>query len=219
MSINSKKKRDLKRKKKKSNIKNIKTKNKESINSLTYNDCIKGLEKLISPKNLTTPNSIDESIVKFCKSISSSEPFFLASSPEPWSRQSCCDLNVMNYTRIHGGQMIAGYKIWYHRPKYIEAERHAVWFKDGEFKDISFNPDGEEKILFLPDEPDKQSSLDANRTRIRWCRDAYTKELIRFQEQSEALFLNEKMDSDKAWETMLTYEDWLKGKRMSNLIF
>jgi len=41
-----------------------------------------------------------------------------------------------------------GYNIWYHRAKYIEAERHAIWEKDGEYTDLTFNADGEDRILF-----------------------------------------------------------------------
>lgn len=205
-------------KKKKIQLKAARKNNKPQAISLDPLTAKIELDKLLDPSKLTTPSSIDENIIKFCKTISEFEPFFLKSEPETWSRQSCCDLNVLEYIRENGGKLIAGYKIWYHSPKYIEAERHAVWFKDGSYKDISFNVDGEKSVLFLPDEVEKQSSLDDNKKKIRWGKDSVTKHLIDYLGRSEAMIPIRKMDDDEAWRTMITFEDWKKGDRMPNLI-
>lgn len=216
MSKNSKVKRD---KKKKAQLKAARRNDsKPKINSFDPLTARRELEKLFNPCNLTTPNAIDENITTFCKKISDFEPFFLKSEPETWSRQSCCDLNVREYIKKNDGELIAGYKIWYHSPKYIEAERHAVWFKNGSYKDVSFNVDGEEKILFLPDNVEKQATLDGNKKKIRWGKDSKTKQLIDYQEKSESMMPIEQMDNDEAWRTMLTFEDWEKGSRMPNII-
>ena len=46
----------------------------------------------------------------------------------------------------------------------ITAEQWSVliklWEKDGEYKDLTFNSDGETKILFVPDVEEKQSDLE-----------------------------------------------------------
>jgi hypothetical protein len=190
----------------------------KSAGVLTQDQAARGIKNLFDPRKLTAPTEINDDLRSFCGSISDLEPFFLDVEPEPWSRQSCCDLNVKEYIKIHGGKVICGYKIWYHRPIYIEAERHAVWEKDGTYKDISFNADGENRILFLPDVSEKQNALESNRHRFRWGKDAETRQLIDIQEYSERFVRVHKLSDEEAWNTMLTYEDWKKGQRMRSLI-
>jgi hypothetical protein len=215
MGRNSKARRDRKKKARKpATLKS----NTYSPMSLDYHQAMRELDRLIDPSKLTVPTEINEDIEKFCETISEVEPFFIDIEPEPWCRQSSCNLNVREYIRLHGGTMICGYKIWYHQPQYIEAERHAIWFKDGEYKDISFNADGENTILFLPDVPEKQGALDLNEARFRWGKDARTRQLIEILEQNERSVLRQQMDDHTAWRVMLTYEDWLKGKRMPSFI-
>jgi hypothetical protein len=114
--------------------------------------------------------------------------------------------------------MICGYKIWYHKPRYIEAERHAIWEKDGNYRDLTFNPDAEDRILFLPDSLEKQSGMKLNKHRIRWGKDGRTRQLIEVQESSERSRPIPQVSDEEAWNTMLTYEAWQKGQRMSNII-
>ncbi|WP_316674846.1 hypothetical protein [uncultured Tolumonas sp.] len=175
------------------------------------------LNKLFSPASLTTPKKIDANIVEFCHQISDFNPIFLNIVPEDWSRQSCCDLNVQEYIKVNAGRIICGYKIWYNEPNYIEGERHAVWQgDDGTLKDITFNADGEENILFIADITEKQSSLEANKQRIRWCKTEKVKSLIAFQEQTENFIPTQRMSDEVAWNTAITYKDWCDGKRMPN---
>lgn len=174
------------------------------------------IDRLVDPRKLTTPSEITEDIVKFCQTISESNPFFIQCTPELWSRQSCCEQNVEEYISLHGGESLFGYKIWAHLPHYIEAERHAIWKSGDTTKDVSFNADGEESILFLPDAPSRQGSLDDNKPRYRWGKDANTKTLIAYLEMGEQGV--QKMTKEKSWNTMLTYEQWLSGRRMSNVL-
>lgn len=207
-------KRDKKKKaekKRQNQIKNNQTK------ELSQFEIEKGLETLFNPKKLTTPTKINSDILEVCQRISSFEPFFIQITPEKWSRQSCCDLNVHEYIKSNGGQIICGYKVWYNAPNYIELERHALWFKDGIYKDITFNTDGEESILFLPDVAEKQSSLEDNKTKIRWGKDSKTRLLIKHQEYFESLMPIQQMSHEACWNTMLTYEQWTGGERMSNM--
>ena len=207
-------KRDRRKKAEKkiqNNLKNNKTKELSQI------DIQKGLEELFNPLKLTAPKNINHDIKTFCKTISDFDPFFIKIEPETWSRQSCCDLNIHEYIKIHGGQIICGYKIWYNKPKYIEAERHAIWFKDAIYKDISFNADGEENILFIPDILEKQNTLEENKSKIRWGKDSKTRQLIKAQENMESNIPIQQMSNKACWNTMLTYEQWKTGERMSNI--
>ena len=208
-------KRDKKKKAEKKIQNNLQNNKKKQ---LTGSEIEEGLKKLFNPLKLTTPKEINSDIKSFCKLISNFEPFFIKVEPESWSRQSCCDLNVYEYIRLNGGNIICGYKIWYNHPLYIEAERHAVWFKEGVYKDISFNADGENTILFIPDILDKQNVLEDNKTKIRWGKDAKTIQLIKAQNDFEKIIPIEKMSNEKSWNTMLTYEKWMEGQRMSSIL-
>lgn len=103
--------------------------------------------------NQTTPTSINEDVLEFCKEIdSSNEPFFVDVIPHEESEYQECFPNVQNYIKKFGGKLQHGWTIWEISKKFIEAEFHAVWVDDnGKYLDISPKPDNEEKILFLKD--------------------------------------------------------------------
>jgi hypothetical protein len=207
-------KRDKKKKAEKKIQNNIKNSQAKELSQVEIQN---GLQKLFDPLKLTAPKSINHDIKIFCKTISDFDPFFVHIEPEPWSRQSCCDLNIHEYIKINDGKIICGYKIWYNKPNYMEAERHAIWFKDGIYKDISFNSDGEENILFIPDILKNQNTLEENKSRIRWGKDTKTKQSIKAQENMEKMMPMQQMSNTESWNTMLTYEQWESGKRMSNI--
>ncbi|WP_343743273.1 hypothetical protein [Herbaspirillum huttiense] len=212
MSKNSKAKRD----KKKAAVRSSGPKRLEFSSEKEVN---RARAKLFDAKKLTTPAEINADLIQFSTDhISSYDPFFITSEPELWARQSCCERNVLEYMKRNGGELVCGYKLWYNPPNYIEAERHAVWRKDGLYKDVSFSSDGEKMCLFVPDKDGAQSALDANAPRIRWGKNQDTKDLIVLQEEIERLQRIERMDDQTAWDTMLTYEQWLAGERMPNLI-
>ena len=176
------------------------------------------LQKLFDPSRLTTPREINKDILDFCASISDFAPFFVESQPEPWSRQACCERNVHEYIRLHGGEIVCGYRIWYNEPSYIEAERHAVWCHGEEIRDLTFGADGEARFLFVPDIPSRQSRLDDNALRIRWSKDYLTKKLVAIQEEFERHMVVQRMSEEESWSTMPSYEEWLAGKRMPALV-
>jgi len=207
-------KRDKRKKAEKKIQNNLKNSQAKELSQVEIQN---GLQKLFDPLKLTTPKSINHDIKIFCKTISDFDPFFVHIEPEPWSRQSCCDLNIHEYIKMNDGKIICGYKIWYNKPNYMEAERHAIWFKDGIYKDISFNSNGEENILFIPDILKKQNTLEENKSRIRWGKDTKTKQLIKAQENMERMMPMQQMSNEESWNTMLTYEQWESGKRMSNI--
>ena len=103
---------------------------------------------------LTTPVSINEEVLEFCKEINpDNEPLFVEAIPYKESEYQECFSNVENYIKKFGGRIQQGWTIWEIPSKFIEAEFHAVWVDNsGKYIDISPKSDGEEKILFLKDD-------------------------------------------------------------------
>lgn len=165
-------------------------------------------------EDLTTPESIDQHVASFCRSLSTEYPVYIDVKPELWCKQSNCEMNVDKYIEQNGGEKVIGYKIWYIKRKYIEAERHVVYRKDGEYRDLTFNTDGETLILFVPDS--KKIAYDEKPLKTRMGLTQKTRLLVKqvdFQETGIR-----QMSQEDSWNTMPSYEDWLKGARMSNLI-
>tara|TARA_B100000446_G_scaffold169466_1_gene175187 strand:+ start:27343 stop:27774 length:432 start_codon:yes stop_codon:yes gene_type:complete len=134
---------------------------------------------------------------------------------EPWCRQSCCEINVDKYIEEHGGDKIIGYKVWYLRNKFIEAERHVIYKSGDSYRDLTFNTDGEEIILFVPDSNPSQG-YDDRPLKIRKGITQKARYLVKAMELQDASTVQ--MSNEESWNTMPTYEDWLKGKRVPNLI-
>lgn len=93
-------------------------------------------------KDLTTPEKVDKHVASFCRRLSQKDPIFVNVEPELWCKQSNCEMNVDKFITEHGGDKVIGYKIWYLRGKFIEAERHVIYCQDGQYKDLTFNTDG-----------------------------------------------------------------------------
>jgi hypothetical protein len=57
---------------------------------------------------ITTPSSINEQVLQFARTLSTTAPILLDCAPEAWSRQSCCEMNGGRFIEDHGGRMICG---------------------------------------------------------------------------------------------------------------
>lgn len=169
---------------------------------------------ILKPENLTTPEKIDKNVSSFCRTLSTEAPIYIDVRPEPWSKQSNCEMNVDKFIELHGGDKIIGYKIWYTKRKYIEAERHVVYKKESEFIDLTFNTDGERKILFIPD--DKKLTYDERPLKLRRGLTQKARILAKKLDERDANILQ--MTQEDSWNTMPSFEEWLKGKRMPNMI-
>lgn len=170
------------------------------------------LEPLLA--RLTTPGVIDDKVKLFAQELSDKAPIFLDCQPESWSRQSCCNLNVAEYIKIHSGQMLCGYRIWYTEQRYIEGERHAVWTDGIDIRDVSFADTGETKIVFVPD----GKGFDGAPAKVRCAFEEADKEALAAYEGVMSLASITTMPDEQVWNMYPTYEDWLAGKRMPNLI-
>jgi len=103
--------------------------------------------------NQTTPRKITEDILIFCKEIDpESKPLFVEVHPVRDVRFNYCLTDVPQYAQQHGGKAVFGWIIWEVPGLLFEAEFHTCFRdKDENLTDITPKPDGESRILFLPD--------------------------------------------------------------------
>ena len=106
-------------------------------------------------------------------------------------------------------------------PYYIEAERHAIWVSDDETsrKDVSFSSDGEVKVLFVPDEIERQGKLEQNEPRLRFAFSPGTRQIVDILNGFENSAVTSTLDPEEAWNTMPSYEEFQAGKRMPNAFY
>lgn len=216
MSINSKAKRD---RKKKAQLRKQHTSGAYSSQLISnHAQVLENAHRRLF-KNLTTPSAVTERVIEFCRIIGDQSPVFLDCEPEPWSRQSCCDSNVLEYMKSHGGEMLCGYRIWFNDPTCIEGERHAIWKGGDVIRDVSFVDTGETRTLFLPDDSGFEGGFDEAPPKRRMAFSPHDKALLAEFEAIEAQVPSGRMSRDEAWRRMLTYEDWRSGKRMNNAVW
>jgi len=216
MSANSKAKRDRKKKDEQ------RKKNQSTPSPARYvgwEDVPKLTKQMFDP--LTTPDELNEQVLTFAAELGVGAPIYLECQPELWSRQSMCNVNVEKFIETHGGEMLCGYRVWYTHPIYIEAERHAVWIKDNTIRDVSFADTGETRTLFFPDADPHVSprkSFDDAPKKIRRAFSVTHQRALKFHEEWESSRIIREMAVEQAWANMLTYEQWLAGRRMRNLL-
>ncbi|WP_046657225.1 hypothetical protein [Lysobacter capsici] len=211
MGKNSKKRRDAKLRKKKQSDARI-----DIHNPTDRAIFMRELKALIA--NLTTPAEVSDRVIKVSAKLSDQAPVYLECQPEKWSRQSCCDKNVLEYAKIHGGESVFGFRLWSNGDIYIEAERHAVWRNGDTFRDVSFVDTGETRVLFVPDSPRVVGGFEAAPPRQRFAFTPRHRQVIAALNYMETLTPRHQMTSDESWEVMPSYEEWQAGKRMPNLI-
>ncbi len=104
-------------------------------------------------ENPTTPSSLNDNILKFCKEIdSTTNPVFVEVVPTKDSIYNECYGNVALHIKRNGGEVQYGWIIWEIPNIYLEGEFHAVWINDErKYVDITPRKDGEKNILFLKD--------------------------------------------------------------------
>ncbi len=100
----------------------------------------------------TTPMEITTQIRNYCMEISDSAPVYVIVSPAPGMTPQNCFQNVSSLVEQVGGKQVNGWAIWQFANVYIYLEAHSVWQNDvGTLIDPTPHTDGEERILFLPD--------------------------------------------------------------------
>ncbi len=100
----------------------------------------------------TVPRRLTEELLAFCRSLSPERPVFVRSKPSSDAQRSACFDNVQRKVERAGGSVAYGWAIWNLPGAYFEAEHHGVWCdRHGRLMDVSPQPAGFQKILFLPD--------------------------------------------------------------------
>lgn len=102
---------------------------------------------------LTTPTTITPEILALCQRLGcTSVPEFVPVETHLEAEESDCFIDVEKQRNDHGGDSVIGWQIWEWPGVMIEAEFHAVWRSPrGRLVDVSYKPDGERQILFVPD--------------------------------------------------------------------
>ncbi|WP_158683592.1 hypothetical protein [Burkholderia sp. BE12] len=163
---------------------------------------------------LTTPKDHSGTVAEFCRSLSDQEAFYIPCEPELWSRLGCCDTNVEKYIISKGrGEAVFGFRIWSSGANYVEAESHTIWRDGGDLRDVSFSNEGEARILFVPIHSTFAGTFDDVPKKIRRAFGKRNNDYLQAIEKYESHISRRQMSRDVAWETMLTYEQWLAGKR------
>jgi hypothetical protein len=103
--------------------------------------------------NSTTPRRITDPVREFCREIvPEGEPVYLNVQSTTEDIALDCFANVDRHIVEAGGAIQYGWRIWEWPNTMIEAEFHAVWrTQDGSLIDTTPTPDGEQRVLFLPD--------------------------------------------------------------------
>lgn len=101
-----------------------------------------------------TPKQITEEIRTFAKEEIGSdfEPIFMEIKAAEGTRPQKCHENVADAIAKLGGSIQYGWSVWEGQSLWLEAEFHSVWVTpNGEWVDITPDPDGETQRLFVPD--------------------------------------------------------------------
>jgi len=110
----------------------------------------------------TTPQMVGEAVAALCAEISpNTTPVYVPVAPKHGYVSGNCFFNVAAHVRASGGEAVNGWILWEWPGVFLEAEHHAVWQAGDELMDVTPHPDGETRILFLPDpaRPLNMSSL------------------------------------------------------------
>jgi len=101
----------------------------------------------------TTPKIDDVRVIEFCREVApASRCSYVQVITENNAIHRDCFNNVSKKIAADGGTMQLGWTIWLRPNVLLSADCHAVWVNNENVMiDITPQPDGEERILFLPD--------------------------------------------------------------------
>ena len=108
---------------------------------------------------------------------------------------------------------VYGYKIWANEI-YAEAVAHCIWKgPEGTLVDITFNPDGEMSVLFIPVPSLLRTTLEHEGEKPRYALDPDFREIVALEKELQSGTRNIWIPEEEAWNVQLTYEQWISGKR------
>ena len=111
------------------------------------------------------------------------------------------------------GQSIFGYKVWANEI-YAEAVPHCIWkAPSGKLVDITFNPDGEMSILFVPVPSMTKTTSEHGGEKPRHALDPDFREVVAIETDSQSGTKHVWMPEEEVWNVQPTYEQWLSERR------
>ncbi|MBO9792755.1 SEC-C domain-containing protein [Xanthomonas phaseoli] len=132
----------------------------------------------------TTPPEITRAVRRLTESVvRGAEPVYLDVQPEADAIVHECFPNVQAKVARDGGQMLCGWQLWEWPHVLVEAEFHAVLVSPaGEMVDITPKPEGETRILFVPDPRRRYEGLAIDNVRMPLRDDLLIKHFIQMSE-------------------------------------
>lgn len=132
----------------------------------------------------TTPPEISRAVRRLTDSVvRGAEPVYLDVQPEADAIVHECFPNVQAKVARDGGQMLCGWQLWEWPNVLVEAEFHVVWVSPaGEMIDITPKPEGEKRILFVPDPRRRYEGVSIDNVRMPLCDDLLIRHFIQMSE-------------------------------------
>lgn len=132
-----------------------------------------------------TPPEITKHLIGLAAKVAPGQtPLYVPVHPEPGAQVNECFPNVKAKIEKNGGAIVHGWQLWEWPNVLVEAEFHAVWRSlDGNLIDITPKADGEEKILFIPDERRTYRGVSIDNVRIALRDDLLIHHFIKISER------------------------------------
>lgn len=132
----------------------------------------------------TTPPKVTPAVHRLTDSVVlGAEPVYLPVRPEADAIVHECFPNVQAKIARDGGQMLCGWQLWEWPDVLVEAEFHAVWVSPcGELIDITPKPEGETRILFVPDPGRRYEGVAIDNVRMPLSDDLLIRHFIQMSE-------------------------------------
>lgn len=132
-----------------------------------------------------TPPEITKQLIGLAAKVASGQGLlYVPVRPEPDAQVNECFHNVEAKVQRDGGAIVYGWQLWEWPSVLVEAEFHAVWRSlDGNYIDITPKTDGEDKVLFVPDERRTYRGVPIDNVRLALRDDLLIQHFIKISER------------------------------------
>lgn len=148
----------------------------------------------------TTPTAINENVLRLKAKLGlGTEPVFVPVCDTQGYKVADCFNNVRLKMEKDGGLVQHGWNVWELPQKIVEGEFHAVWVNhDCKYVDITPKPDGETKILFIPDPNRVYQNVPVDNVRVLLTDEPTFVQSIQLQEKLARLRVKYNVDGQLA---------------------
>lgn len=132
-----------------------------------------------------TPPVITKQLISLATKVAPGKtPTYIPVCSESGAKVNECFHNVEAKVQKDGGSIVHGWQLWEWPNVLVEGEFHAVWRSpDGNLVDITPKADGEEKVLFVPDERRTYRGVTIDNFRVALRDDLLIHHFIKVSEQ------------------------------------